>query len=149
MLTHNADGALGLMLNRPVDVPMAEIFPDWVGVAAPPACMYFGGPVEPEAALGLGAGPPDREQMIVGLIGAVDLDGHPADYRAVRIFMGYSGWGPGQLDGEIARGDWIVVDALVQDVTAESPDGLWREVLRRQRGRVSIFATAPEDASLN
>ena len=149
MLTHDAEGALGLMLNRPVDVPMAEIFPDWVEVAAPPACVYFGGPVEPDAALGLGEGPPDREQMIVGLIGAVNLDGRPEDYRSVRIFAGYSGWAPGQLDGEIARGDWIVVDALVEDVTATAPDGLWRDVLRRQKDRVSIFATAPDDASLN
>ena len=132
-LTHDADGALGLVLNRPVDLPMAEIFPDWVEVAAPPACMYFGGPVEPEAALGLGEGPADRDQMIVGLVGAVDLEGRPEDYRAVRIFAGYSGWAPGQLDGELARGDWIVVDARVEDVTGTAPSNLWRDVLRRSR----------------
>ena len=149
MLTHDAEGGLGVMLNRPVDLAVAEIFPGWNAVAAPPACMYSGGPVEPDAALGLGEGPPDRAQMIVGPIGAVNLDGRPEDYRSVRIFAGYSGWSRGQLDGEIARGDWIVVDALVEDVTATSPDGLWRDVLRRQRGRVAIFATAPEDASLN
>jgi putative transcriptional regulator len=87
--------------------------------------------------------------MVVGLVGAVNLDGSPDDYRGVRVFVGYAGWAPGQLESEIARGDWIVVDALVEDVATIAPDELWREVLRRQRSRVSIFATAPDDPALN
>jgi Putative transcriptional regulator len=149
MLTHDAEGALGLVLNRPSDIPMGDELPAWVGVAAAPACLYLGGPVDPDAALGLGEGPPDRSEMIVGLVGAVDFAGRPEDYRSIRVFAGYAGWGPSQLDTEVARGDWIVVDALVDDITTAAPDALWREVLRRQRSRVSLFASAPDDPSMN
>ena len=153
MLTHEDEGALGLILNRPTDIPLVDLLPEWVDVAAPPACLYVGGPVDPDAALGLGEGPregaADRSEMIVGLIGAVNLDGRPEDYASLRVFIGYSGWGAGQLEGEIARGDWFVVDAQVEDVTTATPDELWRSVLRRQRSRVSIFASAPDDATAN
>lgn len=149
MLTHDVEGALGLVLNRPTDIPVGDELPDWAAVCAAPACLYIGGPVDPDNALGLGEGPPDRSEMIVGLVGAVDFAGRPEDYRSVRVFAGYAGWGPSQLDLEVSRGDWIVVDALVDDVTTATPDSLWREVLRRQRGRVSVFATAPDDASTN
>ena len=149
MLTHEDEGALGLILNRPTDIPLGDLLPEWVGVAAPPACLHVGGPVDPDAALGLGEGPAERSEMIVGLIGAVNLDGRPEDYASLRVFIGYSGWGAGQLDGEIARGDWFVVDAQVDDVTTATPDELWRSVLRRQRSRVSIFASAPDDATAN
>ena len=149
MLTHDAEGALGLVLNRPTDIPVGDQLPEWAPACAAPACLYIGGPVEPDNALGLGEGPPDRSEMIVGLVGAVDFAGRPEDYRSVRIFAGYAGWGPSQLDLEVSRGDWIVVDALVEDVTTAVPDSLWREVLRRQRGRVSLFASAPDDASTN
>ena len=152
MLTHDDEGALGLILNRPTDIPLADLLPEWVNVAAAPACLYMGGPVEPDAALGLGEGTregPAESEMIVGLIGAVNLEGQPDDYASIRVFIGYAGWGPGQLDGEIARDDWFVVDAHVDDVTTTAPDELWRAVLRRQRSRIAIFASAPDDATAN
>jgi putative transcriptional regulator len=82
-------------------------------------------------------------------MGAVDLDGSPDAHRSVRVFVGYSGWGPGQLDGELARDDWLVVDAEPGDVATATPETLWRDVLRRQRSRLSLLAHAPDDATLN
>lgn len=149
MLAHDDGGALGVVLNRPSDIPVDDGLPGWSGVAAPPACVYLGGPVEPQAALGLGEGEGEPSDMIVGLLGAIDLSGRPEGYRSVRVFAGYAGWGPVQLDREVARGDWFVVDARVGDVTTSTPDRLWREVLRRQRSRVAVFATVPDDPSLN
>lgn len=149
MFAHDEGGALGVVLNRPSAISVDEGLPGWSQVAAPPACVYLGGPVEPTAALGLGEGEGETSDLIVGSLGAIDLSGGPEEYRSVRVFAGYAGWGPMQLDREVARGDWFVVDAQVADVTTATPDRLWREVLRRQRSRVSVFATAPDDPSLN
>ncbi len=93
--------------------------------------------------------PTNRDDPIVGVLAPVDLEADAAGHENVRIFIGYAGWGPAQLDGEIAHGDWMVVDALVGDVVTSAPDTLWRDVLRRQRGRLALFATAAEDPTLN
>ena len=65
------------------------------------------------------------------------------------MFRGYAGWGPGQLEGEIAAGAWLVLDAEPDDVFAPEPWELWRSVLRRQGGRLAWLATAPDDLSAN
>jgi putative transcriptional regulator len=149
MVAHDADGAVGLVLNRPSEIPIAEALPAWSDASAPPACLYLGGPVQQDAAIGLGSGPSVGPDRVLDDLGAVDLDGTAEGHALVRVFIGYAGWGAAQLDGEIARGDWIVVDARVGDVVTTAPEQLWREVLRRQPGRVSLFAHAPDDASLN
>ena len=68
---------------------------------------------------------------------------------AVRVFAGYSGWGGGQLEAEITAGAWFVVDAEPTDALTDDPEELWREVLRRQGGRLAMFATCPADPSQN
>jgi putative transcriptional regulator len=149
MVAHDDEGAVGLVLNRPSDIPVAEALPAWQAHTAPPATLYVGGPVQPDSAIALGRGPSTRGDLVLGDLGAVDLDGAADDHDSVRIFIGYAGWGPGQLDGELARNDWIVVDALVADVVNDDPESLWREVLRRQRGRLALFANAPDDPTAN
>jgi putative transcriptional regulator len=149
VLTHDAEGAVGLVLNRPTDIAIGEALPSWCDATAPPACLYVGGPVQPDAAIGLGFGGRADDDPVLGGVGAVDLDGPPDAHRSVRVFIGYAGWGPGQLDRELARDDWIVVDAEVGDVSTGTPETLWRDVLRRQRGRVAMLALAPDDATLN
>jgi len=149
MLTHDAEGAIGLVLNRPTDIAIGEALPHWRDATAPPACLYVGGPVQPDAAIGLGLGGTAADDPVLGAMGAVDLDGSPDAHRSVRVFVGYSGWGPGQLDGELARDDWLVVDAEPGDVATATPETLWRDVLRRQRSRVALLAHAPDDATLN
>jgi putative transcriptional regulator len=149
ILTHDAEGAVGLVLNRPTDIAIGEALPRWADATAPPACLYVGGPVQPDAAIGLGFGGSVGDEALVGRMGAVDLDGLPDAHHGVRVFVGYAGWGPGQLDSELARDDWLVIDAEVGDVSTATPEMLWRDVLRRQRGRASLLAHAPDDPTLN
>ncbi len=72
-----------------------------------------------------------------------------AELAGLRIFAGYAGWESGQLEGEIRRGDWYVVDAEVRDPFSPEPEELWRTVLRRQRDSLAYVATFPDDPSMN
>lgn len=78
-----------------------------------------------------------------------DLDGIRSHLDRVRIFAGYAGWGAGQLEAELADGAWFVVDADPEDALSALPGGLWRFVLRRQPGRLSLVANFPTDPSMN
>ena len=68
---------------------------------------------------------------------------------ALRVFRGYAGWGPGQLEGEIEAGAWLVLDPEPTDLFTHEPDELWRTVLRRQPGRLAWLADAPDDLDAN
>lgn len=156
VLRHDDEGALGVVLNRPVPVPTAEALPAWGDVATPPATLFHGGPVGLDGALGVVtvAGATDsRVDRLVGAFGLVDLDADPADglpgVTGLRVFVGYAGWSAAQLDAEVAAGDWYVLDAHAGDVTTSEPGLLWRRVLRRQGGALAIVSTFPEDPSLN
>ncbi len=159
------DGALGIVLNRPGHVPVGEIVPDWAPYVSAPDQVFVGGPVNPEGALCLarrssaGPGPDDDVdpppvfRPITTSIGAIDLHRDPTDapdgISALRVFAGYAGWSPGQLEGELDLGGWYVVGATDDDVFTDHPDRLWRDVLRRQRGEVRAAAFHPEDPSVN
>ena len=150
ILTHDAEGAVGLVLNRPTDIAIGEALPRWADATAPPACLYVGGPVQPDAAIGLGFGGTVGDDPVLGRNGrGGSRRSRPTRTTSVRVFIGYAGWGPGQLDGELARDDWLVVDADVGDVSTATPATFWRDVLRRQRGRASLLAHAPDDPTLN
>jgi putative transcriptional regulator len=90
---------------------------------------------------------------VVGDLGSVDLAHDPAlvadRVERLRVFRGYSGWGPMQLDDELAEGAWMVLPAENEDVFVQEPDDLWRAVLRRQGGRIAWVANAPDDLSSN
>jgi putative transcriptional regulator len=68
---------------------------------------------------------------------------------AVRLFSGYAGWSPGQLEGELEAGGWLVLPAALADAFTPEPDDLWRAVLRRSGGRVALYANAPPKLSMN
>ncbi len=149
MLAHDRDGALGIVLNRPSEVALVDVLGSWAEACSAPACLYVGGPVQTDGVVGIGVDRSGRSDRVVGDFGPVDLDGAPELHAQVRIFAGYAGWGRSQLDAEIERGDWIVVDAVETDLVTAAPDGLWASVLRRQRGSLAILALAPEDATQN
>ena len=161
VLDTDANGSLGVILNRPSEVPVGEVLTAWQDVPTEPGVLFQGGPVELNAALGLGslrdAGSGDDApagwQPLTGSLGIVDLDSSPDDFlgrlTALRVYAGYAGWGAAQLDGEIAEGSWHVVPSAKGDVFTRTPDRLWGEVLRRQPPPLSLLATLPEDANLN
>jgi putative transcriptional regulator len=80
---------------------------------------------------------------------AADAEPEDLDIRRLRLFAGYSGWGEGQLEAELAEGSWIVVDAIAEDAFADDPDELWRTVLHRQGGAFALMENMPFDPGLN
>jgi putative transcriptional regulator len=159
LVHHDADGAFGIVLNRPSEVTVATALESWAELATEPARVFVGGPVSVgEAVLGIGQArdvvpSTDGWQALTGTIGSVDLEREPADLPAplatFRVFAGYSGWGAHQLESELARDDWFTVDLLADDVFTRAPDALWRTVLRRQGGDLAVAANYPLDPSAN
>lgn len=151
LLEHNADGALGLILNRPSELLIEDAFPAWAATASEPAVVFAGGPVERNSLIALGATPEADGDLVFGLH-TLDLDSpnstDPPIDRA-RIFAGYAGWGAGQLEGEIGNQAWWVVDGHLGDLFSPEPLDLWAAVLRRNGGELAWFAHFPDDASLN
>ena len=136
MLHHDDGGAQGVVLNKPLTAEVDSVLPGWQRVVTAPHVLFQGGPVSTSSALGL-----------------VDLDVPTpvvaAELAGMRIFAGYAGWDSGQLEGEILRGDWYVVDAEGRDPFTADPEGLWRSVLRRQRDSLAYVANFPDDPSMN
>jgi putative transcriptional regulator len=157
LLEHGSEGALGLVLNRPGDTELREALPDWSALAAEPPVVFAGGPVSPESVIALARSEvtDEREGWVpVGNgVGTVDLARAPEDVpvvlEGVRVFVGYAGWAPDQLEEELEHGAWFVVDADLDDVFGAHPRDLWRRVLRRQSGKLAMFANCPADASTN
>jgi len=156
LLDHDADGALGVIVNRPLESDVEDLLPAWASLVNAPVCLFDGGPVGMDSALALGlvadASPPAGWRRMAGRVGLVDLDGPvPAggSLAGLRVFAGYAGWGPEQLEAELAEGAWLVVDARDSDLISPSPETLWREVLRRQDDDLRFWTTFPEDPSLN
>ncbi|WP_181791658.1 YqgE/AlgH family protein [Streptomyces phytophilus] len=165
LLDHDEEGSLGVVLNRPTPVGVGDVLQDWADLAGDPGVVFQGGPVSLDSALGLavvpgdqGGGVPGGEgplgwRRVHGAIGLVDLDAPPellaAELGTLRIFAGYAGWGPGQLEEELDDGAWYVVESEPGDVSSPAPEGLWRAVLRRQRSELAMVATYPDDPSLN
>lgn len=152
LIDHDDEGALGVVLNRPGDVDVAEVLPGWQDLAAHPEVVFGGGPVQPDAIVGLAAARTDPAgeswEPIVDHVRLVDLTGDPAlaaaEVARVRIFAGYAGWGPGQLEAELAEDAWVVVAAEGADPFTDDPEQLWSAVLRRQSGELKLLSTFPE-----
>jgi putative transcriptional regulator len=159
VLEHGQEGALGIVLNRPTDADVFSALPRWESLAAEPTVIFVGGPVSPSAAICLaraadgGAWEAEGWKPLFHGLGTVDLERDPEDLgmpvERMRVFAGYAGWGPGQLDDEIEEGAWFVLDALPGDALSAEPTTLWEAVLRRQGGQLAIVANFPSDPSLN
>ena len=160
MLEHNDDGALGLVLNRPTMEDVDELLPAWRPLVTGEPVLFDGGPVEHAAVIGLAWVRPDPDDVVLppdeaeeGL-GTVDLSGDPFGLQErveqLRLFRGYAGWGPGQLEDELEANAWIVVDADRGDAFTGAPQSLWRDVLRRQGGSLARMGDRiPDDVSVN
>lgn len=168
IVEHHDDGALGLVLNRPSFERLDDPLDRWVEVQSAPPRVFSGGPVEPDALIALArtkqpampsdvtADEDDDDGYLAplsGTIASADLAADPAlvagSIDGLRVFRGYAGWSPGQLELEIGTGSWLVVDSVESDIFTDEPDDLWRSVLRRQPGRLGWLADAPDDLSWN
>lgn len=158
LLQHSAqDGAVGVVVNRPSGTDVAEVLPGWALLTPDPPVVFEGGPVQQTAAICLGRltpGAPAHPSYVVvpgaPWLGTVDLDVDAAEaVEEVRVFAGYAGWSPGQLEAEVEEGGWWVLDALPGDPFSTEPELLWRQVLRRQGLPLALAASYPPDPSLN
>ena len=158
LLHHDEDGAQGVILNRPIEADIDAVLPGWKDVASSPQTVFQGGPVELNSAIGLVTVPGDEREPLgvkhlFGGLGLVDLDAPPnlvaPEVAGMRIFAGYAGWSGGQLENEILRGDWYVVDSESRDAFSMAPERLWSDVLLRQNDTLKLVASYPDDPSLN
>jgi putative transcriptional regulator len=159
MIEHGTDGAIGVVINRPLTDGLEEPLDRWQEHLSEPALLHDGGPVDHTALVGLararraGDEPIEDALPIGDGIWSIDLAADPivvmARFDSLRVFRGYAGWSPGQLDTEIRSGAWVVVEGTADDVFSAEPADLWRRTLARQPGRLAWLADAPDDLDLN
>jgi putative transcriptional regulator len=149
VLEHTEEGAMGVVLNRPSETTVGEAVSALAPLADDDEVVRLGGPVSPESVVALGdfEDPDEASAGVIGSVGLLDPDGPDPTLRGLRVYAGYAGWGPGQLDGEIEQGAWIVESAEPEDPFKDGD--LWAEALQRKGGAYSLLATMPADPSLN
>jgi putative transcriptional regulator len=139
-LYETAEGAAGVVVNRPTDIPVSDVLPTLAEGAVSPAVVFHGGPVGVEHALIIG--------VADGAINLMDLE-TAARADSVRVFAGYAGWEHGQLELEIAEGAWFLASSTSEDILTPEPAELWRNVYGRQDGLIRRYRNYPDDPRLN
>jgi putative transcriptional regulator len=148
-------GAMGVVLNRESELPVADAAPVLGDIVEPGAMVYEGGPVQRTAVVILAQFHDPAKAMVpvfedVGFVGGdVDFDALGPDVSRARVFAGLAGWSPGQLEAELEREDWILEPARAEDVFSDDPGALWASVLERKGGSFALVARMPPDPSLN
>ena len=134
LLHYDTTGAIGLVINRPTEVEALELLSDVDAIADYSGPLFWGGPVEVTSVRALlhTDTPPEDATEIVESVYQLPVDDWlthaPMDPASLRFFIGYAGWGAGQLDGELARGSWHIVEAMDETVFAEDPVSLWQRL---------------------
>ncbi len=151
---HSAEGALGVVLNRVSDSTVIDAVPELATLVDGDDAVHVGGPVQPSSIVVLAEfSDHDRSgALVLGSIGFLPSEVDPlelGELRRARVYAGYAGWGPGQLDGELEERSWIVEPAMPDDVFTLEPDALWSAVLARKGGPFGVLALMPPDPSLN
>lgn len=151
---HDAEGAFGLILNRSTENTVGDALTADLPQKLKDEPLFIGGPVQPTALSYLhsdillpGANVMDNLRLGHSLDGLVDIGESYSPSQKVRMFAGYAGWNPGQLDKEMARKDWLIHPATLDLVFHPKPDTLWQSILMK-KGMV-LLAHAPEDLSWN
>ena len=156
IIEHNEHLTFGVNLASRSDLAVFNVMPDWLPAVAKPQALYIGGPLNQQSVVGLAmtkAGVDMEEapqfNRLANRLAHVDLRADPGDIaelvEGMRLFAGYAEWAPGQLDGEIERGDWYVTPALPTDVIVPGRTDLWGDVMRRQQPPLPLFSTFPAD----
>ena len=151
---HTADGALGVVLNRALNVTVQEALPTLSGLVPQGDPLFQGGPVQPTSPVLVAelAHPDMADILVFGsvgfFVGEVSTEAEPGILRA-RVFAGYSGWGPGQLEAEMAVDGWITEPAREDDVFTDNSDLLWSRVLQRKGPEYRQLSQMPYDPSMN
>jgi putative transcriptional regulator len=135
----------GLIVNRPTRIPVSHLFPELERLAQVDAKVYFGGPVDIESVSFLfraDAPPEHATQVLEGVYLSTNAEllrkllGRDKPMEGLRIFAGYAGWGPGQLQAEIERGDWKLAPADARAIFEAKPEHPWPEPSRGTGPRI-------------
>lgn len=148
------DGAVGVVVNRALEVTVGEAVPTLAGLVGPDEFLFEGGPVGPGRPVLLAevARPDLLDVPVFGSVGFLtgEVPAHLASHvRRARVFVGHAGWGPGQLEAEMEEDAWIVEPAREEDIFTDAPDDLWRRVLERKGPRYRQLSRIPFDPSMN
>ena len=150
LLHYDEHGAIGIVVNRPTDIKPEELVADVEAFSGYGGTLYWGGPVHMNSlrALLRTGTPPKGAEAIVDSVHLVHIDEKlkdaPADLTSLRFFIGYAGWGAGQLNREMERGSWHVVPALGEHIFAEDPRTLWKRLTPPREHRATYLGeTAP------
>lgn len=160
MIEHDHSGSLGVVITRRSETSVRDVLPAWAPLCTPSTDFYTGGPVKPDTGIalvvlrsGADAAGHTALQRIDGRVHVVDLDSDPDELADVvegmRVFVGYTGWAPGQLQSELDRGDWYVAPSLPSDLLAPARVDVWGAVLRRQEMPLPLYATYVGEGDVN
>jgi putative transcriptional regulator len=143
ILEYSSEGAVGLVVNRPSEIPLSRLIPYIAEFRERNDTVYIGGPVEPLRMTFLFRSSKDHENALlvfddVWASSSFDLLERTLrlGQSPIRVLSGYAGWAPYQLDAEIERGDWRVVAAETEDLFTLDPEKLWRELIQQAELRV-------------
>jgi putative transcriptional regulator len=153
---HDAEGAFGLVLNRPSGANVGEAVVADIPNTLKELPLYIGGPVQPGALSYLHSDSFLPDAVVIpnvdlghSLDQLAELAGEFSPTRQLSVFAGYAGWSPGQLDEEISRDAWLIHPASPELIFTADPQSLWRRILRERGGKYRLLAEAPDDLSSN
>lgn len=153
---HNAEGAFGLVLNRALGKTAGDLIVADLPDTLKESPVYLGGPVQPAALSFLHTATfmPEANVMPNLSLGhsldeLTDIGEFFSPTRKVRLFAGYAGWSPGQLEDEMKRKAWLIHPASLELVFETSPEKLWQTILDSKGWKYKILSQMPEDLSWN
>ncbi len=168
IIEHNEEGAFGLIVNKKSEFTLADLLNDFQNQRGMESPIYIGGPVQQEFLFAIHSPLLDKKisstaiEVIQGVYfepGFKNLENYfkdeywnqlpPDDRPKIHLFIGYSGWGPKQLEREIREGSWIIHPASPNIVFHPKPEEGWRDALRQKGGIYKIFADTNQDPFLN
>jgi putative transcriptional regulator len=154
--SHDVEGAFGLVLNRTTGKEAGEVILADLGEKLKEEPVFLGGPVQPASLSFLHTDQfvPQAnvmQNLNVGhsMDGLMELGESYSSTQKLKIFAGYSGWSPGQLEDEMKRGSWLTHPASVELIFDTDPAILWQHILRRMGWNYRLLAESPDDPSLN
>jgi putative transcriptional regulator len=140
LIDYSAEGATGIIINRPTKVSLSEVLPSMPGLKERADVVFYGGPVESHRMLMLirsGEKLEESSRVFGNVYVSASrntlermLGSHKTE-KQLRVYAGYAGWMPRQLDWELSRGDWLIVSADAGSIFEKKPSEVWRELFRR------------------
>ncbi len=168
ILEHNMEGAFGLVVNRQSQLHLADIISGFDNERGKETPIFVGGPVQQEFLFVVHSPLSDRKptENAIEPVPSVFFEpafrnvetffddtywnSLPLEMRPhIHLYLGYSGWAPGQLEREMDQGSWITVPATPRIVFHEDPETGWREALREKGGIYRVFAESNQQPGLN